>query len=253
MLIAQLSHVVQLWHVKQLSRIAHSAHVHIDLVAGWTVRPMSQGSACLTAGAVSIPLEISLTLPLLPALSPAEIVLPVNIWHHTFTAHMANQIKRRNVSSLTSRNYVADFKRPKQYAKRQLEHYSKDKKDKKFYRKERSGKVLVAKENKAHGLTQIQRSPSQGHPHQATAKKKYIVKWKMTSKRSKKQVSGDPNENKRLAEKINSCTKLSASLQKLQGALKPPSDKFWLGMRAMKAMWQRQVLIQSWISQNFKP
>ncbi|KZV19269.1 flagellar outer dynein arm heavy chain gamma [Dorcoceras hygrometricum] len=49
--------------------------------------------------------EISLTLPLPPALSPAEIVLPVKIWHHTFTAHMTNQIKRRNVSSLTYENF----------------------------------------------------------------------------------------------------------------------------------------------------
>ncbi|KZV39688.1 hypothetical protein F511_22713 [Dorcoceras hygrometricum] len=57
---------------------------------------MSPGGACLTAGAVSIPLEISLTIPLPPAL--AEIVLSVKIWHHTFTTHMANQIKRRNVS-----------------------------------------------------------------------------------------------------------------------------------------------------------
>ncbi|KZV18152.1 hypothetical protein F511_28969 [Dorcoceras hygrometricum] len=49
--------------------------------------------------------EISLTLPLPPALSPVEIELPVKIWHHTFTAHMANQIKRRNVSSLTYENF----------------------------------------------------------------------------------------------------------------------------------------------------
>ncbi|KZV31156.1 hypothetical protein F511_20954 [Dorcoceras hygrometricum] len=51
--------------------------------------------------------QISLTLPQPPALSPAEIVLPVKIWHHTFTAHMANQIKRRNVSSLTYKNFLA--------------------------------------------------------------------------------------------------------------------------------------------------
>ncbi|KZV49551.1 hypothetical protein F511_30865 [Dorcoceras hygrometricum] len=52
-----------------------------------------------------VPLEISLNLPLPPALSPKEIVLPVKIWHHTFTAQMANQIKRRNVSSLTYKNF----------------------------------------------------------------------------------------------------------------------------------------------------
>ncbi|KZV16227.1 hypothetical protein F511_11132 [Dorcoceras hygrometricum] len=73
----------------------------------------SQGGACLTAGAVSIPLEISLTLPLPPALSPAEIVLPVKIWHKTFTAHMANQIKRHNVSSLTYENFPGGH--PSQY------------------------------------------------------------------------------------------------------------------------------------------
>ncbi|KZV44873.1 hypothetical protein F511_32905 [Dorcoceras hygrometricum] len=66
---------------------------------------MVRGGACLTAGAVSIPLKISLTIPLPPALSPAEIVLPVKIWHHTFIAHMDNQIKRRNVSSLTYENF----------------------------------------------------------------------------------------------------------------------------------------------------
>ncbi|KZV43237.1 apoptosis inhibitor 5-like [Dorcoceras hygrometricum] len=66
--------------------------------------PCVRGGACLTAGAVSIPLEISLTLLLPPALSSA-IVLSVKIWHHTFTAHMANQIKRRNVSSLTYENF----------------------------------------------------------------------------------------------------------------------------------------------------
>ncbi|KZV55458.1 hypothetical protein F511_32005 [Dorcoceras hygrometricum] len=50
-------------------------------------------------------LEISLTLTLPPALSPAEIVLPVKIWNHNFTAHMANQIKRHNVSSVTYENF----------------------------------------------------------------------------------------------------------------------------------------------------
>ncbi|KZV32470.1 hypothetical protein F511_16522 [Dorcoceras hygrometricum] len=52
--------------------------------------------------------------PSLPsALSPAEIVLPVKIWHDTFTAHMANQIKRRNVSSLTYENFPGGH--PSQY------------------------------------------------------------------------------------------------------------------------------------------
>ncbi|KZV38695.1 hypothetical protein F511_32524 [Dorcoceras hygrometricum] len=69
--------------------------------------------ACLTTGAVSIPLEISLTLPLPPILSPAEIVLLVKIWHHTFKAHMANQIKRRNISSLTYENFPGGH--PSQY------------------------------------------------------------------------------------------------------------------------------------------
>ncbi|KZV37616.1 hypothetical protein F511_13401 [Dorcoceras hygrometricum] len=61
----------------------------------------------------NFPEEISLTLPLPTALSPAEIVLPVKIWHHTFTAHMANQIKRRNVSSLTYENFPEGH--PSQY------------------------------------------------------------------------------------------------------------------------------------------
>ncbi|KZV23602.1 phosphopantothenate--cysteine ligase 1 [Dorcoceras hygrometricum] len=74
---------------------------------------LHRGGACLTAGAVSIPLEISLTLPLPPALSPAEIVLSVKIWHHTFTAHMANQIKRHNASSLTYENFPGGH--PSQY------------------------------------------------------------------------------------------------------------------------------------------
>ncbi|KZV24443.1 hypothetical protein F511_20424 [Dorcoceras hygrometricum] len=108
-----------------------------------------RGGACLTAGAVSIPLEISLTLPLPPSLSPAEIVLSIKIWHHTFysphdqpdqaaqrqqlyvrelprrlvkigyyplrsgitlfIAHMANQIKRHNVSSLTYENFPGGY------------------------------------------------------------------------------------------------------------------------------------------------
>ncbi|KZV53693.1 hypothetical protein F511_29244 [Dorcoceras hygrometricum] len=41
--------------------------------------PLVRGGACLIAGAVSIPLEISLTLPLPSVLSPADIVLPVKI------------------------------------------------------------------------------------------------------------------------------------------------------------------------------
>ncbi|KZV37992.1 hypothetical protein F511_25431 [Dorcoceras hygrometricum] len=57
--------------------------------------------------------EISLTLPLPSVLSPPKIVLPVKIWHHTFTAHMANQIKRRNVSSLTYENFPGGH--PSQY------------------------------------------------------------------------------------------------------------------------------------------
>ncbi|KZV39499.1 hypothetical protein F511_28163 [Dorcoceras hygrometricum] len=43
----------------------------------------------------------------------AEIVLPVKIWHHTITTHMANQIKRHNVSSLTYENFPGDH--PSQY------------------------------------------------------------------------------------------------------------------------------------------
>ncbi|KZV23035.1 hypothetical protein F511_16559 [Dorcoceras hygrometricum] len=88
--------------------------------SGWSQAPRRQqgfkhpmGGVCLTAGAVSIPLEISLTLTLPPALSPEEIVLPVKIWHHTFKAHMANQIKRRNVSSLTYENFPGGH--PSQY------------------------------------------------------------------------------------------------------------------------------------------
>ncbi|KZV18763.1 ribosome production factor 2 [Dorcoceras hygrometricum] len=46
-----------------------------------------------------------LNLPLPSILFPAEIVLPVKIWHHTFTAYMANQIKRRNISTLTYKNF----------------------------------------------------------------------------------------------------------------------------------------------------
>ncbi|KZV38535.1 phosphoglycerate kinase, chloroplastic-like [Dorcoceras hygrometricum] len=54
-----------------------------------------------------VPQEVRsfLPFPLPTALSPTEIVLPVKIWHHTFTTHMANQIKRRNVSSLTYENF----------------------------------------------------------------------------------------------------------------------------------------------------
>ncbi|KZV50858.1 hypothetical protein F511_25456 [Dorcoceras hygrometricum] len=43
----------------------------------------------------------------------SEIILSVKIWHHTFTAHMANQIKRRNVSSLTYENFEGGH--PSQY------------------------------------------------------------------------------------------------------------------------------------------
>ncbi|KZV16378.1 hypothetical protein F511_11513 [Dorcoceras hygrometricum] len=40
-------------------------------------------------------------------------MLPVKIWHHTFTAHMANQIKRHNVNSLTYENFPGGH--PSQY------------------------------------------------------------------------------------------------------------------------------------------
>ncbi|KZV20850.1 hypothetical protein F511_40600 [Dorcoceras hygrometricum] len=59
----------------------------------------------IVAKSLSTKAEINLTLPLPPALSPADMVLPVKIWHHNFTAHMPNQIKRRNVSSLTYDNF----------------------------------------------------------------------------------------------------------------------------------------------------
>ncbi|KZV36801.1 hypothetical protein F511_09492 [Dorcoceras hygrometricum] len=46
-----------------------------------------------------------LPFPLPSALSPTEIVLLIKNWNHTFTAHMANQIKRHNFSSLTYENF----------------------------------------------------------------------------------------------------------------------------------------------------
>ncbi|KZV54890.1 disease resistance protein [Dorcoceras hygrometricum] len=53
-------------------------------------------------------MQISLTLPLPSALSPAEILLPVKIWHHIFTFRMVNQIMRRNSSSLTYENFPGE-------------------------------------------------------------------------------------------------------------------------------------------------
>ncbi|KZV21536.1 putative inactive receptor-like protein kinase [Dorcoceras hygrometricum] len=44
---------------------------------------------------------------------PSRDIISVKIRHHTFTAHMANQIKRRNVSSLTYENFSGGH--PSQY------------------------------------------------------------------------------------------------------------------------------------------
>ncbi|KZV54821.1 hypothetical protein F511_36448 [Dorcoceras hygrometricum] len=80
-------------------------------------KPFHSSSACKAVEAIyedaKPALRSVLSFPLPPALTPAQIVLPVKICHHTFTTHMANQIKRRNVSSLTYENFPGGH--PSQY------------------------------------------------------------------------------------------------------------------------------------------